>query len=766
MFLRLVNLLRPRGGWLVLILLLATVVCLPLSVADAGWLIGAPATVGVALLAGWLGFSLGHTRLPGWLVGTLGVLAGVEWNAVTLARLAPGAGALAREALHAVRWLWLGLRGQWTADLPLVSLWDGVWVRSLALLERLRAWSQAGLEGTVSRDNLVLLLLAAVGVWWVSYYAGWQLARGRSALAAFLPAGALILANVALTYGAGIHYLRGYLGGALLLMVLGHYDRQQARWEREGIDFSLELKRSAQVVGTTLAVGLIVAALLVPYFTWQQAVDLFWRYAYEPWTTVTQRLDRLFAARNPVQRPQPSSPSRPSEGAHELAGQVDLGSNLVFYVRTSDPPPVPPEMYEELGGEVENPKHYWREITYDTYTGRGWENSQAERTRRDARAPLAASTFLHTILTQTYELRLPGEGLVPAVNEPLLVDRASTVVLRGEEDLAGIVLRDRQYTVVSRVPSPTISQLRQAGRDYPPEVITRYLALPQIPGRVQALAEELTAEAQTPYDKAVTIEKHLRGYEYDLDIPAPPPGDDVADYLLFKTRRGYCDYYATAMVVMLRAVGVPARYAAGYAMGQYDPGRDAYLVSERDAHAWVEVYFPGYGWIEFEPTPYRGAFSRPAGDVDVPYRVRPLPRTAGRGPSRAPWPALAALAVAALALGGVTWWALQSVRGRLRQTSGGLVRQLYAQMLRWAERVHLGPTPGDTPLEFGRRLGRALEVRGPWARGASADAHTLTSAYVHALYAPTPLSARDAGRALEAWERLRARLRRLFFRRR
>ena len=134
--------------------------------------------------------------------------------------------------------------------------------------------------------------------------------------------------------------------------------------------------------------------------------------------------------------------------------------------------------------------------------------------------------------------------------------------------------------------------------------MTKFLTLPDsVPERVLTLARELTANALTPYDRAQAIETYLRtSYPYTLDVPAPPPGRDVADFFLFELEKGYCDYYATAMVVLARAAGLPARFVSGYASGTYDSSNAQYIVTEANAHSWVEIFFTDIGWVEFEPT--------------------------------------------------------------------------------------------------------------------------------------------------------------------
>ena len=118
-------------------------------------------------------------------------------------------------------------------------------------------------------------------------------------------------------------------------------------------------------------------------------------------------------------------------------------------------------------------------------------------------------------------------------------------------------------------------------------------------------AAELTVGKDNPYDKAVAISDYLRSetFTYSQDIEAPPRDADGVDHFLFETQTGYSDYFASSMVVMLRAVDVPARLAAGYAPGEYDPENDVRVIRDHDSHGWVQVFFPEYGWIDFEPTP-------------------------------------------------------------------------------------------------------------------------------------------------------------------
>ncbi len=185
--------------------------------------------------------------------------------------------------------------------------------------------------------------------------------------------------------------------------------------------------------------------------------------------------------------------------------------------------------------------------------------------------------------------------LLFAAGTLVTVDHDFNVAWRSQPDgdLFGASVQSKTYRVASRVSTAGEVELRLAGSNYPEWIRARYLALPNdIPDRVLVLARDLTATAPTLFDRARAIEAYLRHFPYTLDLTTPPPNRDIVDYFLFDLKRGYCDYYATAMVVLARAAGLPARLVVGYATGTYDPSQARYVVTEADAHSWVEVYFP------------------------------------------------------------------------------------------------------------------------------------------------------------------------------
>lgn len=189
------------------------------------------------------------------------------------------------------------------------------------------------------------------------------------------------------------------------------------------------------------------------------------------------------------------------------------------------------------------------------------------------------------------------------------------------------------YTVRGLTSTATADQLVAAGAEYPAWVAAKYLPTgTTVTDRTVQLTREIVGDESNSYQQAVLIEQWLRtNIVYDENAEAPPRQQDLVDYVLFDNRAGYCEHYSAAMAVMLRSLGIPARVVVGYAPGQLDPETGAWLYLQSNAHAWVEAYFPGYGWIPFEPTA-----SQPLGEFgvdptvaeDVTNEIAPTPAPA------------------------------------------------------------------------------------------------------------------------------------------
>ncbi len=164
------------------------------------------------------------------------------------------------------------------------------------------------------------------------------------------------------------------------------------------------------------------------------------------------------------------------------------------------------------------------------------------------------------------------------------------------------------YDAVSDISAPAPEQLRETG-DYLPQFAFTYLQLPPLDSRIPRLAQQISASSGNNYDKAVAIESYLEThYGYTLQLPRAPVKDPLANFL-FERKQGHCEYFASAMAVMLRTQRIPARVVNGFRGGEFNDLTGSYVLRARDAHAWVEAYFPGYGWVTFDPTPAGNAGS-------------------------------------------------------------------------------------------------------------------------------------------------------------
>jgi len=254
-----------------------------------------------------------------------------------------------------------------------------------------------------------------------------------------------------------------------------------------------------------------------------------------------------------------------------------------------------------------------------------------------------------------------------------------------------------------------------------------------------------------------------------LDLPQPPTDQDIVDYFLFDLKRGYCDYYATAMVVMARATGLPARLAVGYASGEFDPANNRYVVTAADAHSWVEIYFPGVGWVPFEPTGGRPEIVRTGVQVETSGISSTPP-----APFEPVWVRTARQAgwgFAGLILLGMLGFALWNVweNWRFRKLSPDeMVAQLFVHLIPFGERLHVQTFAGATPYEYAGAFSIRLETLSerqrflglPQGEGRYMvrEIRSLTEFFVRAAYAPEPLTEGERKEALKLWRDLRWRL--------
>ena len=332
-------------------------------------------------------------------------------------------------------------------------------------------------------------------------------------------------------------------------------------------------------------------------------------------------------------------------------------------------------------------------------------------------------------------------------------------------DIFGARIEADPYQVEALIAIQAIKRLRTTGIVYPAWIRQRYLGLPlTLPDRVIYKALELTEDLTNPYDKAAAIETYLRTIPYSLDIPAPRLGQDVVDAFLFEIQTGYCDYYATAMAVLARAAGLPSRLVVGYASGAYDSANNRYVVTEADAHSWVEIYFAGRGWVEFEPTASLPLFERPEDQPEAELAEVPLTPTESKPPID--WPLVmnkAGLGAALLGALALLIFQLDSLRLQ-RMASGEAISRIYQRLYRGSRPLTGQVSPSTTPNEFVELLGARVQAAGriPLIRDifppVTGAVRGLTRLYNRAQYSTRLPTRPEIKGALKSWRDLRWRL--------
>lgn len=622
---------------------------------------------------------------------------------------------------------------------------------------RLHEWWNVVRAGDISNDNLPFVTLVHSVCFLSAYLASWSLYRWHNAWIAIIPAGMVLLTNIAFLKGQPSGAFITFLFGAMLLVGRLHLQRRQVAWRAAGVDYPEWISLSAAQLTFVITVGLIIAAWLVPLGSQAQAVETVFDKVASPLTSRSETFERLFH----------NVDSRKGGRLHTLGptlpiqGDVKLGTKALYEINAGQP------------GLI-------RGTSYDEYTGAGWKATDRAKERRPAgelAAPDEAAVYEARVVSILKVTTLDSDTVVLTAGTPLATNVAATVeTAKGfDGDIERIVGRrgfgkGDTYNSIGSESAATAEQLRAAGTDYPDWVKERYLQLPKsLPQRVRDESRRVVGGTRTPYDQAQAIEEYLRTLPYDLAVESTPAGRDTVDFLLFELKRGYFDYQATAMAVMLRTLGIPARVAVGYVLDPTTAEETKYTVTKSDAYTWVEVFFPKYGWVNFNPTQDRpaggaGGLGASGGFDDLGLEPPTLEDLFGIDPgdiepgpvqdalsetpiqhSRPPWmliwslTAVLTLIVAALLAARITWnWGLGGLEGRER---------LWAKVQRLGRWAHVSAMPTETPREWSRRLGTAVDR--------PEDADELADAFEEARYGRPDLQRIDEETASGAYLRLR-----------
>lgn len=618
--------------------------------------------------------------------------------------------------------------------------------RGTDLLIRLLALSRVLGAGGRGEDILLFVFVLCLLCWALAYWTAWAVLRHGQTWRPIVVNAVVALVNYTYVLPKPTLAFFVFLAAALLLLVYQNVLQRQAIWDAQRVEYP-DLLPVRFLWSSALVCGLVI--MLTAVLPGQVSVDratATWSLLSSPFRAAREGWEDMFST---ISAPPGAGSGAFTSGVATLGGSRQLTDDPVMEVRSTE--------YD-----------YWRAVAFDTYDEDGWQNTIGERaraalgtgTREAARTPRGpaepnpvAETRARRPIVQTFVLsedRLDDMILVGGTAERVSVPTRveHNYIEDGGarqanfDDTSLIVATSRlragdTYSVTALVSFSDVASLRAASLEYPAWVRERYLQVPDsVTQRTRDLAARVVAEsgARTPYDQAVAIQDYLRTIPYNERIPSPPAGSEPVDWFLFEQREGYCDYYASAMVLMLRSQGVPARWVRGYAGGEFDAERGVYVVRESVAHSWPEVYFPGFGWERFEPTPasYTALPQRPltsqfgedtgeGGSIFTPPQGGPerfedldegliedaptgvladAPSAPGLGGPLGL--AVAALGLLALAAGAISWRWRHETRGLSRAGSA------YAGMELLASWAGLGQPPHHTPVEYGERLGAAM----------------------------------------------------------
>jgi transglutaminase-like putative cysteine protease len=743
--------LAPSEGWVTLGLVVLLVLTLAWSLDDARWVLGRetyldflPLMAAGGVLAGFIGPKVGWGRWQSHLIGAVFAALIVPLFAASVAH---PQGASLHDLYEA------------TAD-SVVAAYGDIVVRNQA--------------STV--QYLHYLLSIGLMVWATAMFASYAVFGHRRPLSAVTVVGLLLVANMSITVNDQLVYLVLYSLAGLFLLIRGHVLEEQSEWLRRRIGDPASIA-SVYLRGGTAFIAVAVAGALVLTQTASSApLAGAWGGVSDSLVSLSRALQRFL----------------PAGGANRSFG-VSFGPNAaVQQVWTTD---------STLAVTIQRPPpdkndYYWRAFTYDRIELTGWSMSNASTIVRGPSSALLDGMADDVPAEGRRELAVtvtPADFngstiLSPAT--PISIDEPTRVTVLGTGYFATVDRDGGNGAYVLRALVPATGDdpgqlneeaLRAAGQDYPQEVGDLYL--PIVAGSIgpdaKALEEKIVAEARSdaPYDLAAQLveELHSSTYVYQTDVRDVDCAGLGTVECFARFKRGFCQYYAATMAVILRDLGVPTRIAQGFLPGSRDANTGVEQILNSNAHAWVEVYFPSYGWVTFDPTGGGIAVIAPLpsgkpvasgapGASTSPRVSRPPERdplevdpgsgivggASGRG-SLGPMIAVGVLLL--LIVGGIAFAVWQ--RGPRGETNAD---RAYGTVARLAGRFGFGPRPTDTVYEFAGALGDVLPTARP-------ELETVARAKVETSYGRQILSDERLAALRSAQRRLRVTLLRLAFRR-
>ncbi len=450
------------------------------------------------------------------------------------------------------------------------------------------------------QDPLLFLTVMAIFFWLIGLIAGYLLTRHAKPWGPLIVSGlALLIIDFYTPYTANRDRYSGiFVFLSLLLVARQFYLRSRRSWAEKGTTYDPE-------VGANLGRTVLVSGLVLVFIAWNIPILV---QALTPGTEIQKQLANQWETIRDKLQNAVAGLQSPAVATSDFYGDsLSLGAGgtrdqeIVFTIKLDQPLPA-------------GVRFYWKARSYDTFNGT-WTNTVTDtKTVRTNQWPFTYPQWDgRTVVDLTFtpqqnnirNLYLPEFPLTIGHN----VDVMGKTLPDGTFDFVGILanpaLNDNQsLSVRAWVTATSIEQISAASTNYPAYIRNTYLQLPaDFSPRIRQLAFQIAGRLPTQYEKVMAITDWLRtNITYQEAIDTPPQGVDPIVWFLFDYKKGFCNYYATAEVLMLRSLGIPARLGVGYAQGTYDSATNTFTVRRQDSHAWPEVYFDGLGWVEFEPT--------------------------------------------------------------------------------------------------------------------------------------------------------------------
>ena len=720
----------------------------------------------LGILAGWL---LGKSSLKNWLVLLIGVITGILF---TVFHVNGVDSAFVDLVGSAAAYLWrFAFNGiQDAADL--IFKLSVIQTRLGEVIFGLSTWTVDLASGFVIYNQISTLYSWGLIMWISSSWFSWVTCKKGRPIWGLLPTGTMLAILMTYTLQKRFTLVLLMTAGLILIGMVNH-DLKQREWKKLGVKGASQVRERIYLAIVGFSVYIMLFAGIMPSIRIKPIADRFERLVYGTedgegdGTDGSVEIGGFNNELYSIQRFAGLPRQKLIGSGPELAKRVVM---IVSYPTAN-----------LVETELPSAARYWRSYSYDKYSGSGWQSSPTVEVSYQPGQEISGITSdSFNVVTQEFRLSNAVRGTLYSAGPPVTLDHEALVSWRtlvqegdnGESQIVGMVdifavtLDPILYQVRSLVSAASDEELRMAEETLPEWISQRYLQLPDtVPERVLDLAQEVITNQPTRYDQAKAIEAFLRTYPYTLELPAPPLERDVADYFLFDIQTGYCDYYATSMVVLARAVGIPARAVVGYVGGQYDAENDYYLVSEADAHTWVEIYFNGYGWIPFEPTAALNLIDDEELALPLPPELVTLPQVVEvEQENEFPW---WQVGFAGVVLAVLAFWISQKVdMARLGLMDGtSLILKIYSRLYRYGRWMGVGHLKSDTLYEFKDRVVKAFtELQEKPRRvkrflGSSSELSQLTDYAVKANYGQLPLEADRIDEILQIWKSLRSRLR-------